>query len=196
MIHPPHKIIIFDLEVTAWEGSLKRQWSKQNEYPEIVQIGAILFDTQKLQEVESFMKYVKPVKNPILSDYFVQLTGITQEIVDRNGLAFVEVFEKFKTWANGYPLYSWGGWKSDAVWLKENCEWSGIPLSFPRNQLRDIQGIFKKAGIPTELYSSGTIVKAFGKKPSRRAHDGRNDARTIAEGLRELAQEHFLVGYK
>ena len=48
------KIIIFDTEFTAWEGSLARNWNGPGEYREIIQIGAILVDTQNLQELDFF----------------------------------------------------------------------------------------------------------------------------------------------
>ncbi len=34
-------VVVYDLEYTAWEGSLERNWSGPNEDPEIVQIGAV-----------------------------------------------------------------------------------------------------------------------------------------------------------
>ena len=38
------KIVVFDLEYTAWEGSMGRCWSEDWEHREIVQIGAVLVD--------------------------------------------------------------------------------------------------------------------------------------------------------
>ena len=32
--------VVYDLEYTAWEGSLERNWGGPNEDPEIIQIGA------------------------------------------------------------------------------------------------------------------------------------------------------------
>ena len=36
----PDTFIIFDTEFTAWEGSMERNWSGENEYRELVQISA------------------------------------------------------------------------------------------------------------------------------------------------------------
>jgi inhibitor of KinA sporulation pathway (predicted exonuclease) len=191
MLKLPQKIIIFDLEFTAWEGSLKRGWSKPDEHREIVQIGAVLFDTERLKELDHFMMYVKPEKNPILSDYFINLTGITQKIVNRDSVSFSEALKKFKEWSLDYPLYSWGGTPgngADERWFKENCELLNISFPFTGDKFYDIRHLFKNEGIPVEKYESGTIIKAFGKESKNRAHDGLNDARTIAYALCELAR--------
>ena len=87
---------IFDLEFTAWEGSAARGWSGPDEYREIVQIGAVRVDGgNAFAEVDRFTAYVRPVKNPVLSDYFVSLTGITQADVDRHGVSFPEALAAF-----------------------------------------------------------------------------------------------------
>ena len=38
------KLIVFDLEFTAWEGSLARHWLAPGEFKEVVQIGAVRLD--------------------------------------------------------------------------------------------------------------------------------------------------------
>ena len=43
----PDTFIIFDTEFTAWEGSMQRGWSGQNEHREIVQISAIRIKKKK-----------------------------------------------------------------------------------------------------------------------------------------------------
>ena len=50
----PEKFIIFDTEYTAWEGSQERNWSGDNEYMELVQIGAL-----KVIKTPSTIKIVK-----------------------------------------------------------------------------------------------------------------------------------------
>src|ERR1041385_6322790 len=87
-------LIIFDTEYTAWPGSQETGWSRPGEYREIVQIGAVRL-ASSYREIETFELIVKPVLNPILSDYFVALTGINQRQVDLQGRRFSEAWEKF-----------------------------------------------------------------------------------------------------
>ena len=72
----PAHVVIFDLEFTAWEGSMESRWMRPGELTEIVQIGAVKLDAASLKEVDAFEMLVKPRVNPVLSDYLVSLTGI------------------------------------------------------------------------------------------------------------------------
>ena len=183
MLNLPSTFILFDTEHTAWEGSWQRKWSGPNEYKEIVQIGAIKVDNEKLVEIGSLVIFVKPKLNPDLSNYFTELTGITQQTIDKNGVDLRSALIKFKKWCGQTLIYSYGG---DESVIKENCILSGKAFPLSPSQFHDIRDILKMHGIPTEKYSSGSIVEAFGKKSSRQAHDGLNDARSILDGLVEL----------
>ena len=179
----PPIIVVFDTEFTAWEGSLERNWSGSNEYREIVEIGAVRVDTREMSERDTFKTYVRPVKNPELSAYFTELTGISQEIVDREGVDYPTAILRFAEWCRDTPIYSWG---NDGDVLRENCGLLGTPFPFEPSRFFDASDIFRKAGIPEEQYKSSTIIRAFVKEPIRRGHEALNDARTIMAALREL----------
>jgi inhibitor of KinA sporulation pathway (predicted exonuclease) len=182
----PPQFILFDTEFTTWEGASGRNWTGPNEHREIVQIGAILVNNQPLEEVDSFVCLIQPKINPLLSDYFIQLTGISQASVDMEGLPFVRALTEFRRWCGDTIMYSYG---YDGKVIEENCALLGIPSVFPEEQCIDIRTHFVAHGIVTENYSSGTIVKAFGQTPSRNGHDAQNDARTILDGLRLLRKK-------
>ena len=78
---PQIRAVVFDLEFTAWEGSVAHRWSRPGEFTELVQIGAVLVDAQTFTVEREMDLLVKPRLNPVLSDYLVQLTGkvITNE---------------------------------------------------------------------------------------------------------------------
>ena len=61
---------------------MEHNWSRPNEYREIVQIGAILVEVKQFTEIDHINLFVKPNKNPILSEYFTNLTGISQKDID------------------------------------------------------------------------------------------------------------------
>jgi len=95
-------IVIFDLEFTAWEGSLERGWSEPWEAREIIQIGAVrVKDDAKLTEVGRLVMLVTPVKNPQLSDYIITLTGIDQDAIDTEGFDFEEALDVFMDFCEG-----------------------------------------------------------------------------------------------
>lgn len=178
-----NEIVIFDTEFTAWEGSMERGWNGENEYREIVNIGGIKVNTKTFEEIDSFTVFVKPKINPELSEYFIKLTGITQECIDMHGVVYSKALEMFDEWVGMSHAYSYGG---DEKVLKENCDLLGI--SFPcKNIFFDVRHIFLRNGIQVEKFHSGNIVEAFGQTSTRSEHTALNDARTILDGLRLLS---------
>jgi inhibitor of KinA sporulation pathway (predicted exonuclease) len=183
MLGLPDRFVLFDTEYTSWEGAKERNWSGPGEHREIIQIGALIVGPELKQEDE-YMVYVLPQKNPKLSDFIVQLTGITQETIDANGKDFPVALQEFDSWTRGLPLWSHG---NDLTVVKENCELVGIPDPFTERVWGDTRELFRARGIEVEKYSSGTILGAFGKTPPLRAHDAVNDMKNLLLALRELA---------
>ena len=101
------EFIVFDTEYTAWEGSLETDWNNGSDPREIVQIGAIkIIDGEKVDELNI---YIKPTITTTLSDYFVNLTGISNKKVQKYGLDFdlaMKVFYSFIRNCNN--VYSYG----------------------------------------------------------------------------------------
>ncbi len=185
MLNLPERIVLWDTEYTSWEGAQARDWSGPNEYRELVQIGAVRFNTERLTEEDYLLLFVTPVRNPLLSQYFIDLTGITQEDVTSRGVPFRDAAATFQSWIAHVPCYAWGDDKSH---LDENYELNDLPNPHTSEQFFDIREIFKNAGIDTSKFMSSTITEAFGVKSPHRGHDALNDARTIAEGLTLLAR--------
>jgi inhibitor of KinA sporulation pathway (predicted exonuclease) len=187
MFELPPQFILFDTEYTAWEGSRESDWKKPGQYKEIIQIGALKVEGATLAEKGEFSIFVKPVKNPELSDFITNLTGITQEVVDSKGVSLENALLNFSKFVGDLEMYSYG---IDAQVIKENCDLLGIdfplkmeschnlrPMMYPELAARNIPGY--------ESYTSGTLLEAFGKEGGR-AHDAVNDMRNLLVVLREL----------
>ena len=126
----PDTFIIFDTEFTAWEGSQEREWKGLNEYKELVQISAIRVKKKKnkIAITKKLNLYILPRINPMLSDYFINLTGITQETLFKKAKPFkmaMKLFYMFCKNKNGekYNLYSMG---NDYDVIKENLKLNSI----------------------------------------------------------------------
>ena len=176
--------VLLDLEYTAWEGSKDRNWSGENEHREVVQIAAIKVKTSSLQETDHTMQLVKPKIHPKLSEYFINLTGISQDQINRNGVEFRQALKNFSVWVENLDVYSFG---RDEEVFQENCELIGISFNL-KNRFFDTRDVFNKYGIPAQDYNSGNITEAFGIKTQRRAHDALNDVRTVLDGLVLLSE--------
>ncbi len=183
MLHLEPEIIVFDTEYTTWEGAQERRWSGPGEFKEIVQIGAVRIETETFKELDSLLLFIKPVKNPTLSEYFIGLTNISQKDVDEKGITYPDALARFGGWIGSLRCYSFG---NDMGVMKSNSELLGISFPFDQDRFHDIRDTFRAYGISTDGYMSSTIIKAFGKETDRHAHDGLSDSRTIVDALREL----------
>ena len=91
--------VVFDLEFTAWEGSMITRWTRARELTEVVQIGAVKLDAESLKEVGEFEMLVQPRVNPVLSDYLVQLTGISNAMLKERAVDFITAYRAFLDFA-------------------------------------------------------------------------------------------------
>lgn len=171
----------WDTEYTTWEGARERQWSGPGEQKEIVQIAAIRIVNGI--ETDHFLRFVKPVANPVLSIYFMELTGIEQTTVDERGVSLQSALDDFKKWTNDVPVYAFG---RDYDVVKANADRLDLPWLFTDTQFFDIREAFHSAGISTEGYMSSTILRAVGEEPFGRAHDALDDVRNVVAAWRKL----------
>lgn len=123
--------IIFDLEATCG-------WPNEHRQSEIIEIGAVKVN-EKLEIVDEFQAFVKPVINPELTDFCTTLTSITQADVD-SARTFGDVITDFKIWCGltnlkeePYWLCSWGFY--DKRQLKQDCEHWGEDTSWLKNHV-------------------------------------------------------------
>jgi len=180
-------IVVFDTEYTAWKGSRERNWSYPGQYREIVQIGAVKLDVRRgLEEIDSFERIVRPRFNPALSEYFIKLTGITQERVDREGTDFTEALRDFVEFAGpGTILYSNGG---DEKYLYENCGYYGVICPLGIDRFRNLSAFLSREACTTDHVETGQLDAVFGIPSDLPAHDGLADARKLASTIRHLRQ--------
>lgn len=182
----PDKFILWDTEYTSWKGAKESDWSGSNEFREIIQIGAIQVDGKTLTEEGSCSAYVKPVKNPELSDFIIELTGITQNDIDTKGVSLEAALAPFAEFAGELPLYAYG---PDAEIVEANCKLIAISFPLVKKHCVNLRPVLRPSiearGIDYTKYSSGTLIEAFGKKGGR-AHDALNDMRNLLLALREL----------
>ena len=181
------KAVVFDLEFTSWPGSNERNWSLPNEDREIIQIGAVKIETTgDMREVDSFQILVRPLKNPILSDYIVNLTEITQEKVEKEGILFPLALSRFINFIGEHPIdiLSNGG---DEEVIEENCQIHNIPFLSIFKKSTDLRIYFSEVlGISRKNCTSGMLPALFGLNNHEKQHDALGDARSISQALRYL----------
>jgi len=159
--------VIFDTEYTSWKGTNENGYNRFTQFPELVQIGALKID-KNFNIIDELNIFVRPLLNPKLSKYFINLTKITQSKIDKNGIPFASALNKFYDFCQHdndlLDIYSYG---NDYQIIEEGLDIHNITKKKFRkwkSYFYDIRNIFTKFNINAinlNKYSSGTIHTAF-----------------------------------
>ncbi|MET3430156.1 hypothetical protein BJ973_009368 [Actinoplanes tereljensis] len=184
-------IVIFDLEYTTWVGAQERGWTGPGEFREVVQIGALRVDTATLAVDGEFDVLVRPVRNPRLSDFFQQLTGITDGDVATHGVGFADALDDFVKFCDGAYALSYG---NDMVILGENLILQSPPDRAPARPLppfANIRPYLNRALPVTASLPSGQLAAALDRPgPAESTHNAVADCHSILEALRHLRSQN------
>lgn len=178
-------VVVFDTEWTSWPGFWETGWDQPGKYREIIQIGAVRLSRHDgLRESGSLSVLVKPVRNPVLSDYIVELTGITQQDIDDRALGLDSALAQFADFADGSPLMALG---DDMEVLDENCALHNMLNPFTGTTFTNLRPVFASyLGQQPESFMSCELPQIFGFRPPGIRHQAVDDSRCIAEALRIL----------
>lgn len=165
--------VIFDLEATC---------TKTGEFPrdemEIIEIGAVDTDGKE------FASFIKPVRNPELTDFCKELTTIKQSDVD-TAAEFKEVYAFFKDFFEDATLISWGDY--DRKQMIKDLEYHGIKDKYINYNHINLKQVFldysglKRAGVNKAL--SWFNLEFEGTK-----HRGIDDAKNIIKIYDKLVE--------
>ncbi len=178
-----HPITVFDLEFTAWEGSMARRWLAPGEFTEVVQIGAVKLDPQSCAELESFDVLVKPRLNPVLSDYLVRLTGVSNADIAARAIDFAEAYRRFVEFAGGGRIAAFG--RDDLV-FGTNLRLYGIRGAPPLPAYTNVIPWLMQQGFDLRGKHACDVGPLTGADFKGRRHNALDDARSVAAGIRKL----------
>jgi inhibitor of KinA sporulation pathway (predicted exonuclease) len=175
--------VVFDLEFTAWAGSQERRWSLPNERPEIVQIGAVKLDASSLRVVDEFEILVQPRLNPVLSDYLVALTGITNDAMRSRGVDFVVAYRAFLDFVGPARIFAFG---RDDLILQDNLKLYGWSRELPVPRYVNVFPWLGENGADLSGKNACDVAEAAGARFEGQRHDALCDARGVAAGMLAL----------
>ena len=179
-------VVITDTEFTSWEGALESNWGEDWQHREIIQISAMKIDKTTLEVKETFDRLVLPEINPLLSDFIVDFTGITNEKIQMEGIPFEEAFQKFANFVDGDTVwcYGWDGKVfEENIHLIGRCEWHNL-LTF-----ETLHPYFKAQGVDTSKINSGKLANYFGVDIEIREHNAMDDVTSIVASLMHLKEK-------
>ena len=161
---------------------------------EIIEFPAVLVNSKKQKIEDCFRMYCKPRINPKLSQYCMELTGITQEQVD-NAETFDKVLSHYNNWLKKhnlgtknkrYAVVTDGNWDM-SKFLVSQCHYSNVPIPKWGKSWVNLKKTFKN------FYQKGenriclkTMLEILNMDFIGRPHCGLDDAKNIARILLKM----------
>lgn len=171
-------ICVFDLELTCWDT--KDPNFRPKDEMEIIELGILVCDLD-LNILHEIQQFVKPVNYPQLSDYCVELTGITQIDVDQFESLEVEIDKLIAFGDLPSPQeFVWACWGSDAFHI--NAEWQKQTQEEQFFDPRHINIKFhdvKRRGLKRAL-------KSYGIKQVQPVHRALPDAKSALQLMKKM----------
>lgn len=185
-------IVLYDTEFTSWPGFLEPGFKAPGRYPEVIQIGAVRIDAAgDFAERDALDILMLPRVNVKLSDYIIDLTGITQARLEKAGIQFAYALDIFLNFVgDSTPLFSFG---MDGVIMRENCRLQDLPEPPLFDTEINLKAMLADAGLVEMIAKSSGLPALFGLEPEHRGHDALADARAVVRVLRYLRSEGRLA---
>lgn len=170
--------LVIDLEATTDDGG----WPVAE--MEIIEIGATLVNREG-RELDSFQRFVRPLRRPLLTPFCRELTHITQANIDV-ALTLTEVWPLFERWLGQHQsrLVGWASWGDyDRKQLVQ--DWQRMQLNSALSQVPHInlkQRFAKARRLERPLGLNGALQLAgmqFNGQQHRALEDARNTARLL-----------------
>ncbi|KAK2500626.1 hypothetical protein MC885_009263 [Smutsia gigantea] len=183
-------ICIIDFEATCEEGN------PPEFIHEIIEFPVVLLNTHSLEIEDTFQQYVRPEINTQLSDFCINLTGITQDQVDKAD-TFPLVLKKVIDWMKlkelgtkyKYSILTDGSWDM-SKFLNIQCRLSGLRYpSFAKKwiNIRKSYGNFYK--VPRSQTKLTIMLEKLGMDYDGRPHSGLDDSKNIARIAVRMLQD-------
>ncbi|MCK8520158.1 exonuclease domain-containing protein [Aquimarina sp. D1M17] len=169
-------IIIIDLEATCWKGTIP-----EGQVSEIIEIGICLLDRELGTISKNMGILIKPERSTV-SKFCTELTTITQDMLDKDGITFSEACEFIRTEYNGHQN-TWASYgQYDLNMLTKQSKYRGIEYPLGKQHINvktlfsETKGLRKKVGMKGALGILGIPLEGT-------HHRGVDDARNIAKIL-------------
>jgi inhibitor of KinA sporulation pathway (predicted exonuclease) len=178
-----NRVLVMDLEMACWAGA-----RPQGMYNDIIQIGMVEIDTHHLAISSPLMAFVRPTRPYDISEYCVNLTGITAADVAR-GNPLPEVFNRVIK--RGFRKKTCLTWGNDRHALREGLGEEYLAHNqMDLSNCMDLGWMFKNMFDQERSLSVEQALEFFGLKfsgvPHTALYDAHNTARIYVEMLRMM----------
>lgn len=183
-------ICVIDFEATCEEGNAP------DYIHEIIEFPIVLVNTRTLEIEDTFQLYVRPENKPKLSEFCINLTGITQDLVDKAD-TFPAVLQRVVDWMRQkelgtkfkYAILTDGSWDM-SKFLNMQCRVSRMRYpQFAKKwiNIRKCYGNFYK--VPRNHTKLTMMLEKLGMRYDGRPHCGLDDSKNIARIAIRMLQD-------
>lgn len=171
-----NNIIIIDLEATCWNGKVP-----QGQVNEIIEIGICILNTSTGLITKNDGILIKPERSEV-SPFCTELTTITQELLDKEGIPFQEACAKLREDYNAH-YYTWASYGAyDLNMMKSQCKIRGIEYPLSQEHI-NVKTLFSETKDLTRKVGMKGALAILGITLEGTHHRGIDDAKNIAKIL-------------
>lgn len=184
-------LLVMDFEATCED-------KRSDDFPhEIIEFPAVLVNVLSCKIVAEWRRYVRPVINPVLSDFCVSLTGIQQEIVDK-AEEMPAVLDQFQAWLAEHKLgteHTFGlvtdGPFDVGRFLRLSCAQYSTPVPNWASRWINVRKAFANFYRPSRQSAPGLqqMLTRLDLSFQGNPHSGLDDARNIARVVERLLKD-------
>lgn len=181
---------VVDIEATCWAdrklpGPGGEGWVEPRN--EIIELGAAMVGLPDLSAGSEFDMFVRPIVNPLLTDFCKTLTSIRQQDVDA-AQKYPAVLERFNSWISTFGpkedvlFSSWGMY--DKTQILRDCELHSVPFPFDDEHLN----LKNHAAARMNRAPKGVakVLARLGMEFEGTPHRGIDDVRNIIRIVRKV----------
>jgi 3'-5' exoribonuclease 1 len=172
-------ILVVDLEATCCDlQTIPRHQM------ETIEIGAVMVSMENLAIVDEFQTFIKPLRHPILTEFCLQLTSITQSQVD-TAPTFPDAIKLWQPWLSKFDKTIFGSWGDyDRKQFQQDSKQHHIDLPYPISSNHvNLKDRFSIAQNLTKRYGMAQALNLVGVELVGTHHRGIDDARNICQLL-------------
>lgn len=178
------KIIIIDLEATCW----KNEVPPKGQESEIIEIGLSVLNTETGEISQNQGILIKPTRSEV-SPFCTELTTITQQLLDEQGVSFEEAIEMV---ADQYDPreYTWASYgQYDLNMLRRQCRNRNIPYPMGEDHINvktfftQVRGLARPTGMNGALNILNIPLEGT-------HHRGVDDANNIAKIMKWCVENY------
>lgn len=166
---------------------------------EVIEFPVNLVDAKTGDVLDTFREFVRPTKNPVVSEFIHGLTGIEQRDVDE-AEPFVEVLASFDRWLARRPdvvrdedamFVTCGGWDLRTM-MPRQCMLSGVEVPPLFRRWINLKVEFAKKvychrkGKKEKQLGMAGMIHALGLEIEGRHHSGIDDVKNITRVLQHM----------